>query len=206
MRADVFFIYNIGRIVAKVGRCLKRLQTRYVNIYEYLHFKSCGENLNINLPVYIIGEENIKVGKDFFSQPGLRLECYKEFNGISYSPELIIGDRVSINFYCHIGCINKIEIGNNVMIGSHVLIEDHSHGKFGKYSMLYRDSPLESKGIIKIEDNVWIGDNVCVMPGVTIGNNSIVGANAVVTHDIPPFSMAVGVPAKVIKRIENNKN
>ena len=52
-----------------------------------------------------------------------------------------------------------------------------------------------------IGNNVWIGRNVCIMPGVTIGDGAVIGANAVVTHDIPAYSVAVGVPAKVIKMI-----
>ena len=62
--------------------------------------------------------------------------------------------------------------------------------------------PLHSKGPIIIEDNVWVGENVCILENVRIGKCSIIGANAVVTHDIPPYSIAVGVPAKVIKKIK----
>ena len=51
-----------------------------------------------------------------------------------------------------------------------------------------------------IEDNVWLGDNVTVLPGVTIGRGSIIGSNAVVSKSIPPYSIAVGIPARVIKR------
>ena len=62
---------------------------------------------------------------------------------------------------------------------------------------------LHSKGPIIIEDNVWIGENACILENVRIGKCSIIGANAVVTHDIPPYSVAVGVPAKVIKTIRS---
>ena len=61
--------------------------------------------------------------------------------------------------------------------------------------------PLTSKGAVVIEDNVWLGDNVCVLSGITIGKGAIIGANSVVTHSIPPYSVAAGTPAKVIKQI-----
>ena len=57
---------------------------------------------------------------------------------------------------------------------------------------------LVSKGEVIIEDNVWIGNNVCILGGVRIGMGSIIGANTVVTKDIPPYSIAAGVPAKII--------
>ena len=65
------------------------------------------------------------------------------------------------------------------------------------------DRPLFSKGNIYIGKNVWVGEKVTVLPGVHIGEGSIIGANSVVTHDIPPYSIAVGIPAKVIKTVKS---
>lgn len=118
-------------------------------------------------------------------------------------PSLIIGDNVHIEYFCHIAVADKIIIGNNVLIGSHVFISDHNHGD---YSIIH-DSPLiapNSRSIafksIYIEDDVWIGEKSTILPGVTIGKGSIIGANAVVTKNIPSFSIAVGAPAKVVKQ------
>ena len=61
---------------------------------------------------------------------------------------------------------------------------------------------LFSKGPVNIGKNVWIGRNACVMPNVKIGDYAIIGANAVVTHDIPAYAIAAGVPAKVIRIME----
>mgnify|MGYP002933344774 FL=1 len=100
---------------------------------------------------------------------------------------------MSCNYRCHIGAVNKIVIGNNVLMGSQVLIIDHAHGE-GNVDMFQApiDRKLFSKGPIVIEDNVWIGDGVCILANVTIGCNSIIGANAVITKDIPPYSTVVG--------------
>ena len=65
---------------------------------------------------------------------------------------------------------------------------------------------MTSNGPIIIGDNVWIGDKVTILSGVKIGNNAIIGSNSVVTKDIPPFSVAAGIPAKVIKIIPENQS
>lgn len=63
--------------------------------------------------------------------------------------------------------------------------------------------PLVSKGTVVIEDNVWIGEMVCIMPGIRIGKSSIIGANAVVTKDVPSYCVVGGNPAKVIKNLDS---
>ena len=68
------------------------------------------------------------------------------------------------------------------------------------------DQPLYSKGVVTIGNNVWIADKVTILSGVTIGDNSMIGANAVVTHDIPSGVIAAGVPARVIRQISQSQN
>ena len=167
------------------------------NIDEALNLKD-GAHVYISSPSYLLGLKYMSVGKNFSSLPGMRIECIDTYDDQHFSPKLIIGDGVSFNYYCHVGCINKIVIGNHVMVGSYVLITDHSHGELERTSVPVAKRKLLSKGPVIIEDNVWIGEHACIMPGVTIGKGSIIGANAVVTHDVPPFSVAVGVPARVV--------
>lgn len=152
------------------------------------------------LIISIIGKEHITIGKNFCALPLLRMECITEYKGQHYKPKLTIGDNVTLNVYCHIACTNEIRIGNDVLVGSNVLITDHSHGKIEMDGRPFAQRALLSKGPVIIEDNVWIGDKACIMPGTTIGTGSIIGAGAVVTKDIPPYSIAAGVPAKVISR------
>lgn len=99
----------------------------------------------------------------FYAGPGLRIECIDSYGLQKFSPKLIIGDNVSFNFRCHVGCINRIIIGNNVLIGSNVLITDHSHGynDSSDINTPAKDRYLYSKGPVVIEDNVWLGENVC---------------------------------------------
>jgi acetyltransferase-like isoleucine patch superfamily enzyme len=91
------------------------------------------------------------------------------------------------------------------LFASNIFITDHYHGETAFDNMNIRPSlrKIYSKGAVVIEENVWVGQNVSIMPDVTIGKGCIIGANSVVTHNIPPFSVAAGVPAKVLKNINH---
>ena len=156
----------------------------------------------------IYGLKYVSVGDDFYSASGLVLEAYDRHLESTYSPEIIIGDNVRIGNDCHIGCINKIIISNNVLIASKVFITDHFHGDTSVDSLKIPPNfrKVISKGPVIIEDNVWIGEGVVIMPNVRIGRNAIVGANAVVTKDVPENTVIGGNPARIIKFLNNENN
>ena len=166
-------------------------------------FCATGETFRIDYPANILGERFITIGNNFSSFPRLRLEAYDRHLDNTYSPSIIFGDNVSINFDCHIGCVNRIVIGNNVLMASKIFITDHMHGEISAEALKTPPSlrKIISKGPVIIEDNVWIGEGVAIMPNVTIGKNSIIGANSVVTKTIPPNSVAAGIPARIIKTL-----
>jgi acetyltransferase-like isoleucine patch superfamily enzyme len=166
-------------------------------------FKSIGEKCYIPNPRRIINPQFVEIGNDFNSLYNMRIEAIDSYYGDVFSPEIIIGDNVSFNSDCHIGCIDKIHIGNNVLVASRVYISDHLHGEVNADALKLPPAlrPLYSRGPVKIEDNVWIGEGVCILPGVTIGANSIIGANSVVTKSIPANSVAAGVPAQIIRKL-----
>lgn len=155
----------------------------------------------IRFPIRIRGKKLIRVGEGFTTGFNCRIDAYAE----SRKNVIIkIGDRVQINDYVHIGAVDSIEIGDNVLIASKVFITDHNHGN---YSGEHQDSPLSApqdrpivSKKVRIEKNVWLGEYVSVLSGVTIGEGSIIGTMSVVNKDIPPFTIAVGSPAKVIKK------
>lgn len=119
-------------------------------------------------------------------------------------PQLVIGNNCSIGAFSHITCVNKIMIGNNVLFGKWVTITDNSHGSglVEEVEVAPMDRQVYSKGPVIIENNVWIGDKVTILPDVKVGEGSIVGANAVVTKNIPPYSIVAGNPARLIKIIK----
>lgn len=120
------------------------------------------------------------------------------------NPKMIIGDNVSIGEYSHITCANHIKIGDGVLTGRFVLITDNSHGRSvsSDADMMPLKRNIFSKGEVIIGKNVWIGDKATVLPDVVIGDGAIIAANAVVTRDVPPYTVVAGCPAKVVKIVK----
>jgi acetyltransferase-like isoleucine patch superfamily enzyme len=117
--------------------------------------------------------------------------------------------RIGANTYLQAGCvlnpfISNITIGANCMIATRCVFMPYQHGHADP-NLPMREQPLTSRGDIVIEDDVWLGAQVCVMDGVVIGKGAIVGAGAVVTKDVPPNTLAVGVPARVIRQRHEDK-
>ena len=113
---------------------------------------------------------------------------------------IFIGNNFVGNYNLTILDVKEVYIGNDVMIGPNTTITTVGH----PISPKGRRQRLAVASEVRIGNDVWIGANVCVLPGVTIGDNVIIGAGAVVNKDIPDNSMAAGVPAKVIKKIEKD--
>lgn len=159
----------------------------------------------IRRPFYVRGKKYIKIGAGFITGVGTRIDAFASNNVAC----IHIGKNVQLNDYVHIAAIKSITIGNNVLIASKVFITDHNHGFYGANNL--NSSPMVPpmkrelySAPVKIEDNVWIGEFVSILPGVTIGQGSIIGTMSVVTKDIPPNSIAVGSPARVIKKYNFN--
>jgi len=156
----------------------------------------------IRFPIDIRGKKYIKIEKGFTTGIGCRLEAYPE-DGIKTT--LFVGENVQINDYVHITAMKKVQIGNNVLLASKIYISDCSHGFYGNSPIhSHPDIPPMQREYningIEIMDNVWIGESVSVLPGVTIGKGAIIGANSVVSKSIPEYTIAVGSPARVIKK------
>lgn len=195
-----FIISNFFALIwpDKAARLWKKIRTRIISNRFRYQIGHVGKNCNVEGVDFLNGGKNISIGDNFSALKGLRLECV---NTPDHTPNLTIGNDVTLNARVHIGVANKIIIGNHVLIGSNVLITDHSHGKNSEEELMSppRSRTIYSKGPVIIGENVWIGENVCILPGVTIGKGSVIGAGAVVTKDIPPFSIAGGNPARIIK-------
>ena len=163
----------------------------------------------IRFPFDIRGKKYIKYGKNFTTGVGCRIEAYNFNNRISdrKNPQLIIGNNVQINDYVHLSCAESVIIEDNVLIASKVYVSDLNHGNYSSLKNPEHSCPdeiVKERKIftkpVKICQNTWLGENVAVLSGVTIGKNSIIGANSVVSKNIPENCIAVGNPAKVIKK------
>nr|WP_314493668.1 DapH/DapD/GlmU-related protein [uncultured Chryseobacterium sp.] len=170
------------------------------------NFRNFGIHSNLPEIFMIKNPKYISIGDGFSSLHNLRLEAWDYFQGQKFSPEICIGNNVIFNSDVHIGAVNKITIGNNVLMASRIFISDHSHGNISTEDLknVPGARPLFSKGEVTIEDNVWIGEGVCILPGVTIGANSIIGANSVVNKSFPKNSVIAGIPAKLIKTLQDS--
>lgn len=172
-------------------------------IWSKRKFKRVGKRPAVPFRMFVKNHRYISIGDNFSCLWNTRLEAWDRYYDQVFTPELIIGNNVSINSDVHIGCINKVVIGNNVLMASRIFISDHSHGDITAEALELPpvQRKLVSKGPVIIEDGVWIGEGVSVLSGVTIGRDAIIGANAVVTQNVPPRSVVAGIPARVIKTL-----
>lgn len=201
------YIYNLLIYVLSSG-LVRLINIRWTairnSVYSGLIAKSLKNSKSeqfFEYPLVMIGNEYIEIGEHFSTRARLRIEAWDSYQGQTFSPIIEIGKNVHINYDCHIGAINRIKIGDNVLIGSRVLITDHNHGEATLESIALSPvfRPLCSKGPVIIGDNVWIGEGVAILPNVKIGENAIIGANSVVSSDVAANSVVGGVPAKLIK-------
>jgi acetyltransferase-like isoleucine patch superfamily enzyme len=169
-------------------------------ILSRISFRGCRL---VRRPFYVRGRKWIHFGRGLTVGRGLRIEA----EGNDQTKELLIriGTSVSMNDYVHIGAVESISIGNGVLIASKVFITDHDHGAYGRGgvhtdpSIPPRQRKLSSAPVV-IEDDVWLGEFVSVLAGARIGKGSVIGSMSTVMGNIPPYCIAVGSPARVVKR------
>jgi|SoiMethySBSTD1v2_1073268.scaffolds.fasta_scaffold124337_2 acetyltransferase-like isoleucine patch superfamily enzyme len=165
-------------------------------------FGRLGKGSLLELPIRLWGEAHIEIGSDVF----LGSHCWLQVvsadepaSGIVIS----IGDRTSISGFCTVTAARSVVIESGVLMARYVYISDHTHSHDSP------DRPIKDQGItgvapVRVREGAWLGQGVVVCPGVTIGRNAVVGANSVVRDDVPDFCVAVGAPARVIRKTDPN--
>lgn len=168
------------------------LKTQY---YYKFFFKNIGKNSIIIKPLLLINTKFIDIQDNVFIRDNVRIEVVQTGN----SPEVIIGSNTNIEQNVHITCHSKIVIGNNVSIAPNVAITDinHSYEYDKDTSFANRISATYSE--VLIGNNTFIGFGAVILPNVKIGDHVVIGANSVVTKDVPDNGIAIGAPAHVIK-------
>ena len=183
-----YSVYN------RLSRYIKR---NLFKLFFAHRFKSFGKKASVVDPDIIEGEEYIVLGNYASINSKAWLLAIKQNN---IEPQLIIEDGATIGRFAHIVALQRVIIGQNVLIADKVYISDNIHG-YEDISQPIMYQPIVFKGVVEIGKNSWIGENVCII-GAKIGKHCIVGANSVVNRDIPDYCLAVGSPAKVIKKYD----
>lgn len=181
----------------KIGYYINRISVHLYSFFIRLQNQSIAKGVLFRPSCTVQGMKNIRIGCNTAFEKGCRLSIWND-GSISIGKECHFGEN---NF---ISSAYNISIGDCLLTGNNVLISDNSHGDTSLHDMLMPpiQRPLKCKGAISIGNNVWIGANACLLSGITIGDGAIIGANSVVTHDVPSLAVACGAPAKIIKVIE----
>jgi acetyltransferase-like isoleucine patch superfamily enzyme len=161
--------------------------------------------------LYLYGGLPVVIGSlDIIMGDRVRLAAMTTISGRSVGhkiPQLIIGDNVDISWRTSISVGNTIILGNNVRIAGDCYLAGYpGHPINAKLRALGKPEENSQVGDIILDDDVWLATGVKVMAGVTIGRGTIVAAGSVVTKDLPSFVLAAGVPARIIKSIEEENH
>ncbi len=135
----------------------------------------------------------LQIGPQVLLEPGVWLTCPGD-------ARIVIGGGTFLNLNVQVAAVELVEIGEHCMFANGCFVTDGNH----RFDDPVKPVPWQgftTKGPTRIGDNVWCGANVVVTSGVTIGERSVIGAGSVVTMDIPPYSIAAGAPAKVLRTI-----
>lgn len=183
------------RIRHAIGFRMRRLYTRLILSHCY---ERIGKDSVIFRQDMVRFPHCITIGARTIIRHGGRIEIV--LHGQDPLPRLSIGDNVNIEQNVHIVCHGRIRIGNNVSITGNCAIVDVAHPVDAiERGMKIGDAIDEAPGWVEIGDDCFIGFGSTILPGVTIGQNCVIGAGSVVTRDIPPNSIASGIPARVLR-------
>jgi carbonic anhydrase/acetyltransferase-like protein (isoleucine patch superfamily) len=146
----------------------------------------------------VVGGHRIRVGAGVSLSDNVWLNCENADSPIPPGPRIEIGDRVGIGRGTVISAAARVTIDSGVVLAPNVLITDHQHASDDPLR------PIAEQGItppapVRLREGAWIGTNAVLLPGVTVGRNAVVGANSVVTRDVPDFSVVVGAPAQPVR-------
>jgi acetyltransferase-like isoleucine patch superfamily enzyme len=179
-------------------RLANALRGRLFRVLLAHRFGNFGRKTIIIAPIAIQGPERIHLGDDVYVAAQTCLAAEPHTGGDDCRLE--IGDGCRIGRFNHIYATRRVVLGTKVLTANNVYISDNVHG-YREVSIAVMDHPVEQLRDVEIGEGSWLGHNACVL-GVKIGRHCVVGANAVVTRDLPDYSVAVGAPAIVIRRFD----
>lgn len=163
--------------------------------YNRCKFNNFGWLSILRSPLKINGASNIWIGNKVIIEYKSWLAAVSKSGG---KAELIIEDGCTIGHFNHIYATKSVILHKNVLTADKVYISDNLHS-YENVNIPIKNQPIKQIATVEIGEGSWIGENVCVL-GAKIGKNCVIGANSVVNRNIPDFCVAVGAPARVIKR------
>lgn len=186
-------------MLRKIFRMLKNFTLRRK---EYLpnfpkKFLFYGKNSVIDYPSNIPNKEFVSIGENTTILKNSRIQVYNYLTGENANVRIGNNCYIGTNLSILVGA--NVTIGNDVLIASNVLITSEDHEINPESEIPYMNQPLNCKPV-SIGDGTWIGEKVSILSGVSIGKKCVIGTNAVVTKNIPDYSIAVGIPAKIVKK------
>lgn len=188
-------------------KLVKKLGAAYTWLVKR-KFGSFGERSIIKPILNSSNEKYISIGDNVDIGAFCRLTVSTEFGGHKVKSanklRLKIGHNVSIGSHSFISANNDIKIGSNIIMSSQVFITDHDHGYHDMEKNL-SEQPLSEGGYVEIGDNVFLGVKSSVLKNVRVGERAVIAAGAVVTKDVPAYSMVAGNPARIIKKYDMEK-
>lgn len=188
--------------IAMLLLLVKRMRAFAFTIMMRGRFRSFGQGSRVEPPFRFAGLRDVVIDSHVYIGQNCWINVIGPVNPDG-SHKLTIGAGSGIGMGSTISSACSIKLGNRVLLARNVYISDHGHQYLGI------DCPIVDQGItepraVVIGDDTWLGQNACVLPGVRIGRHCVVGANAVVTKDVPDFSVVAGVPALVIRYYDVN--
>ncbi|OAZ03100.1 acyltransferase [Flavobacterium succinicans] len=176
---------------------LKLIPRLFYFIFNVLNYNFLSLRSIVFFSVRVQGKKYISIGRNSVVQRGGWLLALKIDNE---NPILSIGDNCAIGDYCHVISVRKVVFENDVLVANNVYISDNLHD-YENINIPIKDQAVKFKREVVLQSGCWIGENVCII-GASVGKNSVIGANSVVTSDIGDYCIAVGSPAKVIKKYD----
>ena len=186
----------MGSIIIVIRRILS-----FCRFFRPLRLGSVGKGSKIASPRGIKGSSHIYIGTQTFIHRGSQLQAIDRIAGQEFLPNIVIGNRVYVGQNAFIACINEVTIEDLCVLSDYVYISDSSHGLDPMRGPIMQQA-WESRGPVRIGFSTFVGYRAAIMPGVTLGKHCVVGANAVVTHSFPEYSMVGGVPARLLKKFD----
>jgi acetyltransferase-like isoleucine patch superfamily enzyme len=188
----------VGRATLSLYRQIVRTRNKAFSVLAGGAFAEFGSGSVVQLPVRLSGEHRMSIGADVFVGAGAWLQVL-DIGDSADDIALQIGDRAAFAGGCVVSVARSLTIGADVAMARNCYVADHTHAYTDSDTSI-SDQGLTDINPVVIEDGVWLGENVVVLPGVTIGRGSVVGANSVVTQDLPPHTVALGIPARIVRR------